>query len=169
MQHKMCSKLVSIIFAIQKQSRRHRCARNNRRIRAINKIFGSLCVGVTHNDNPPWGNSPATTNIYILLIRRLCLGRPSSLEGIKADWHSCTLNPLHLSHEVPPPTLPPTRNPTHLHPSYKYCLIIQHCILPLSPRPPPPSTPSSPSQPHVRHGGREDCSDVLLARSSDVS
>lgn len=33
---------------------------------------------------------------------------------------------------------PPTRNPTHLHPSYKYCLIIQHCILPLSPRPPTP-------------------------------
>lgn len=136
-------KLVSIIFAIQKQTRCQRCLRNKRRLMAINTFYVSLCTGVTQEWQPPRGNSPAMTNIYISLIRRLCLGQQSSQWRIKADWHSRTLNPLHLSHEVPP-----TRNPTHLLPSYKYCLIIQYCILPLN-----PPTPG-PSQPHVHNGGR---------------
>lgn len=140
------------LTAIQKQTRRQRCLRNKGRIMAINIFCVALCVGVTQEWQPSHREQPSHDK-YLHFIDQVTFPWPTELtvkdKSRLIFMHIKLTAPLTWAHPTPPH--PPTRNPTHLRPSYKYCLIIQYCILPLNPRPP---NPPSPSQPHVRHGGK---------------
>lgn len=146
----MCTKLISWIFRP-----------NTLQELKVNTGYKYILCFCLCGCDPGMTTLPAgpSQDKYLHFIDQVSLPRPAELtvRNKNADWDSHILNPLHLSHEVPHHHHHPQPNSLA---SYKYSFIIQCCILPLPLRPLLCLT-------YTMEG--QDCSDVLLARSSDVS